>query len=193
MIHLIHGIHTQGASPVQGLIPYLRTAGFDVRYPDYGWIAGVETRIANPIICGSLRPYIAPDDIVIGHSNGCAIIYDMLRGGLKVAGAAFINAALEQSIQPLAPWIDVFFNLGDEITEAAKIGAAIGVTDSAWGEMGHAGYSGSDPSIRNYNCGATSGMPVVWGHSDFFTPANLTYWAPFLIDRISSHTARAAA
>lgn len=187
MIHLIHGIHTQGASPVQGLIPYLCAAGFEVRYPDYGWIAGVETKIANPIICGTLLPYIAPDDILIGHSNGCAIAYGLMQRGAKVAGAVFINGALEQSISPLAPWIEVYFNPGDDVTEAAKIGAAIGVTDKVWGQLGHAGYDGKDPAITNINCGSTPGMPAVSGHSDFFTPGKLAAWAPFLVQRIRSH------
>lgn len=188
MIHLIHGIHTQGESPVQGLIPYLNAAGFEVRYPDYGWIAGIETRIANPIICGSLRPYIAPTDLLIGHSNGCAIIYDLLtKYGVKCAGAIFINGALEQDIARMAAWYDVYFNPGDEITEFAKIGAAIGATDTTWGELGHAGYSGGDPAITNINCGSTQGMPAVSGHSDFFTPGKLAAWGPYLVTRIKAH------
>lgn len=194
MIHLIHGIHTVGVSPVQGLIPYLKDAGFDVKYPDYGYILGVETRIANPLICGSLMPYISPDDILIGHSNGCAIAYDLLsRRGVKVAGAVFINAALEQSIAALAPWIDVYFNPGDDITEAARFGAAIGITDTNWGMMGHAGYNGKDPAITNFNCGSTPQMPKVSGHSDFFTPNNLAAWAPFLIGRVRAHQATSVA
>lgn len=193
MIHVIHGIHTEGISPVQGLIPYLRAANFEVRYPDYGWEAGVETRIVNPFIVGTLMAYIEPDDIVIGHSNGCALLYDALLRGLKVAGAIFINAALEQAIKPLAPWTDIYFNPGDDITEAAKIGARIGVTDSTWGAMGHGGYIGNAPSITSINCGASPGMPAVSGHSDFFTPAKLAAWAPFLIDRLNAHAASAKA
>jgi hypothetical protein len=186
VIHLIHGIRTQGVAPIGGLVPFLRTAGFDVRYPDYGWIDAIETRIVNPIICGSLRAYIGPDDIVIGHSNGCAIAYDLMRQGVKMAGAVLINGALEQSISRLVPWIDVYYNPGDEITEAAKIGAQLGLTDLIWGELGHAGYDGTDPLIANFNCGSTPGMPVVSGHSDFFTPAKLAAWAPFLVDRIKT-------
>ena len=189
IVHLVHGIHNaQGKSSTLGLIPYLKAAGFEVRFPDYGWIAGLETRIANPIICGSLLPYIQPNDLIVGHSNGCAIAYDLMRRGAKVAGAIFINGALEQSISALAPWTDVYFNSGDDITEAAKIGAAIGLTEKIWGEMGHAGYDGKDPSIVNINCGATLGLPAVSGHSDFFTPAKLAAWAPFLIGRIRAHS-----
>lgn len=188
MIHLIHGIHTQGPSPVRGLIYYLNFAGFAVRYPDYGWIAGLETKVANPIICGTLQPYIAPDDILIGHSNGCAIAYDLMAlHGVKCAGAVFINGALEQDFARFTPWVDVYFNAGDDITEVARIGAAIGVTDTAWGELGHAGYKGADPLIVNIDCGGTQGMPKVSGHSDFFTPGKLAAWAPYLIGRIKTN------
>jgi hypothetical protein len=194
MIHLIHGIRTQGPSPVQGLIKYLQTAGFEVRYPDYGWIDAIETRIVNPIICGSLLPYIGPQDLLIGHSNGCAIAYDLMaKYGAKVAGTVFINGALEQDIARFAPWYDVYFNRGDDITRMAKIGAAIGVTDKAWGQLGHAGYSGGDPLITNIDCGGTVGMPAVSGHSDFFTPGKLAAWAPFLVQRIRSHLSPVAA
>jgi hypothetical protein len=174
-----------GATPIEGLLPYL--VPYSVAYPDYGWIAGVETRIVNPIIVGTLKPYIGPEDVLICHSNGCAIAYDLMNRGLKMAGAIFINGALKQNILRPAgvPWIDVYFNSGDDITEAAKIGAQLGITDLAWGEMGHAGYVGVDPKITNINCGNTPGMPVVSGHSDFFT--KLVEWGSFLATRLKIH------
>jgi hypothetical protein len=181
MIHLIHGIHTEGVSLVEGIIPFLSEWG--VKYPDYGYILGIETRIINPLIVGSLQPYINPEDVLIGHSNGCAIAYDLMRRGVTVAGAIFINAALEANIARPAgcPWIVVYSNKGDKITEAAQIAARLGVTDPVWGEMGHSGYSGKDPNIFNVFCDATVSEPVVSGHSDFFSPhTNLIPWATFL-------------
>jgi pimeloyl-ACP methyl ester carboxylesterase len=190
MIHLIHGIHTEGASPVQGLIPYLNAAGFQVKYPDYGYILGLETRVVNPIVVNSLDCYMQDGDILIGHSNGCAIIYELLnRQAAVYGGAILINAALNQRITlpPGCPWIDVYFNPGDTVTEAAKIGALLGVDDLIWGEMGHGGYIGTDPKINNINCGSTSGMPMVSGHSDFFTASKLLDWSQFLIKRLRSN------
>jgi hypothetical protein len=180
-VHLIHGIHTEGPSVVEPLARYL--PGFDVRYPDYGWIAGLETKVANPIIVGCLLPYVVRSDILIGHSNGCAVIYDMLNRGVQCAGAVFINAALEQNIAlpKGCPWIHVYSNVGDQITEAAKLAAKLGLVDTVWGEMGHGGYMGTDPRISNFFCDRTPGMPVVAGHSDFFTPVTkLPFWGPFL-------------
>jgi hypothetical protein len=187
MIHLIHGIHTEGDSPVLGLLPYLASLD-QVKYPDYGYILGVETRIVNPIIVGTLRGYISPGDIIIGHSNGCAVAYDLMRAGAPVKGLVLINAAVEQTIVRSAgvEWIDVYFNSGDEITEAARVGQKLGIVDPVWGEMGHAGYKGSDLEIHNIDCGRTPGMPVVQGHSDFFTPEKLKAWGPWLEARLKA-------
>jgi hypothetical protein len=186
VIHLIHGIHTEGVSPIDALIPFIPAP---IAYPDYGWIAGLETKVANPIIVGCLMPYIARSDILIGHSNGCAIAYDLMNRGVAVAGAIFINGALEQNITRPAgcPWIDVYYNEGDDITEAAKLGAELGLTDPVWGEMGHAGYRGADAKITNINCGGTPGLPYVSGHSDFFVASKLAWWGPFLSERLKAH------
>jgi hypothetical protein len=167
------------------LKPFL--TGFDIRDPDYGYILGIESRRINPIVVGCLMPFVEPDDILICHSNGCAIAYDLMRLQ-AVKGAAFIDAALEQNITRPAgcDWIDCYYNPDDTVTEAAKLGAALGLTDLCWGEMGHAGYSGSDSAIMNINCGATDGMPIVRGHSDFFTAGNLAWWGPYLAKRIAS-------
>lgn len=192
-IHLIHGIRSEPNSPVRNLIPYLQSAGFQVKYPEYGYELALETRIFNPMFVGTLFPYIEPGDIFVCHSNGCALAYELMKRGVPVDGAIFINGALEQSIARPYPakWIDVYFNSGDEITEAAKLGAAIGVVDREWGCLGHAGYIGGDDEISSINCGSTQGMPQVSGHSDFFTPGKLAAWAPYLIDRIHAHLARA--
>jgi hypothetical protein len=186
-VHLIHGIHTERVSPVQELIPLLVAAGFEVAYPDYGFIFGIETRIVNPVIRGSLMPYIGAEDVLIGHSNGCAIIYDLLAGGAPASRIAFINAALDSiiSIPSGVKHIDVYYNPGDEITRAAQIACRLGITDPIWGEMGHSGYTGMDKArVTNFNCGATQNYPVVDGHSEFFLPANLKVWGPFLVNRL---------
>lgn len=177
-VHLVHGIHTQGAGPIAGLAPFLKAAGFDeILCPDYGYILGLGTKVLNPVIVGTLLPYIQPGDCVVGHSNGCAILYDLMSKGAPIRKAAFINAALEQEIRPPASVtrIDVYFNAGDEVTEAAKLAEELGWVDLVWGEMGHAGYSGSNPNIVNHDCG-----PQVSGHSAFFEPANLAIWGPIL-------------
>lgn len=182
--HLLHGIHTGGPSWIEGFIPHLTPLA--VSYPDYGWILGAATRLINPAVVGTLKPYIAPEDVLICHSNGCAIAYDLMHTGTKFAGAVFINAALERNIvRPEGVgWIDVYYNHGDCITEAAKIGAMLGLDDPVWGEMGHAGYLGTDPKISNFNCASTQNLPVLDGHGDMGTLAKFAKWGPYIGARV---------
>src|SRR4051812_2274125 len=111
-IHVVHGILTEvGASGLLEIVPYLQQAGFDVRVPDYGFIMAVESRIANPLIVRTLRPYVEAGDIFIGHSNGCAIGYDLMTKGVMFAGAVLINAALRRDIAlPATLRADVYYN-----------------------------------------------------------------------------------
>jgi hypothetical protein len=162
----------------------------EVTYPDYGYELAIETRVINGMIEGTLLPYIKPGDVLIGHSNGCAIAYHLMLLGAPAEGAVFINGALETAIgRPgSCEWIDVYWNAGDDITEIAEIGADLHLYDSIWGELGHSGYIGFDPKITNINCGATAGLPAVSGHSDFFTPDKLKVWGPYLANRLKAHS-----
>lgn len=189
MIHFIHGIRTEPTSPVKGLVAHLVAAGLETTYPDYGYELAIETRVVNAMLEGALLHYIKPGDILVGHSNGCAIAYHLLLLGAPAVGAVFINGALETSIvRPgvTCGFIDVYWNPGDDITEAAKLGQELHIVDSLWGELGHSGYSGKDPNIASFNCGATKDMPIVSGHSDFFTPDKLKVWGPFLAKRLAA-------
>jgi len=189
--HFIHGIRTSADSAVTGLLRYLPP---DSAYPDYGWEWEGTTRIVNPAIVGTMQPYVEDGDVLIGHSNGCPIIYELLQRGVTAAGVVFINGALETdfTLPASVGFADVYFNAGDEITEIARVGAALGVTDCDWGELGHRGYTGApDSRIANIDCGNTVGMPIVSGHSDFFTPAKIAFWGPYLANRIRGHFAPA--
>ena len=185
-VHLVPGIHTGATSCVEGLIPYLTGAGLDVAWVDYGFVLGLETRLVNPLIVHTALPYIEKGSILCGHSNGAAIAYLLMQAGAPVKGCVFINGALEQRITRSVgvEFIDCFWNPNDDITEVAEIGAKLGIDCPVWGAMGHGGYIGTDPAITSINCGATPDMPVVSGHSDFFSPLKLQTWGPFLAKRL---------
>lgn len=197
-VHVVHGILSPvGTSGLLGLVPFLQAAGFECRVPDYGYITATETRIVNPLIWRSIRPYVEPGDVFIGHSNGCAIGYELAQAGAGFAGAAFINAALRRDAVPPAPtWLDVYYNAGDLATVAAVASAAAGFSDCVWGDMGHAGPADWDMSGRviGIDCGddfheRVQGLPRVSGHSDIFTPAKLASWGPYIVKRIQQRLA----
>lgn len=185
MIHLIHGIHTQAAEgPLLALQPYLPQP---VKYVEYGWIAALESRRWNPAIVGSVMPYVDPDDILIGHSNGCCIAYRIARE-VKVKALVLINAALRSDVL-LPDWlekVDVYYNAGDKITEVAEFeaGLPIAPVDKLWGDMGHEGYKGTDPRVTSIDCGNTTGRLVVDGHSDIGMPAKMKDWGPYIGERV---------
>lgn len=188
-VHFVHGIlDPLGTSWLLNLVPYFKAAGFDCRVPDYGLITAVETRIVNPLIERALKPYMEPGDIYVGHSNGCAIGYDLMRGGCQFAAVAFINAALERQILVTPPTkLFVYFNQGDLATEAAVIGESLGLVSPVWGEMGHSGYEGTSRLVTNVNCSTPpDGLPLLFGHSDMGTPGKLARWAPRVLADIQS-------
>ena len=194
-IHLIHGIHNDGQSAAcLPLVPFLTGT---VLVPDYGWIAAVETKRINPVVNGSLQPYIWPDDVLIGHSNGCAVIYDLLQRGVKMRGVVLINGALKNN--PTFPeylkFAHIYSNKGDDITELAELSEAMPfhVVDDNWGDMGHSGYTGTDPRAVNFYCDQMAPtMPVVDGHSDIFTPPKILAWGPFIDQRLQEAYAASA-
>lgn len=197
-VHVVHGIlDPVGKAGLLKLVPYLQQAGFDVRVPDYGLITAMETRIANPLIVRTLLPYLEPGDLYVGHSNGCAIGYDLITAGARPAGVVFINAALKRNIElPGAMWADVYYNAGDDATVAAVASAALGLSDPVWGDMGHAGPAKFDPSgrIAGIDCGFSGAyqglpgdLPKVSGHSDIFTPGKVEAWGPYITKRVLAH------
>ncbi len=186
IIHVIHGIETEaGSTTVPALFPYLEQFG-EIKYPDYGWIGLLESKRLNPVIVGSLRSYVADGDIIVGHSNGCAIAYRLLQTGVLVRALVLINGALIRNIQiPTGvTFVHCYWNSGDTITIEAMLGADLSLVDPNWGDMGHAGYLGADPRVLNVDCGNTLGMPKVSGHSALFDPFNLEAWGPQIADNI---------
>src|ERR1700735_2990569 len=169
---VVHGIMDPvGTAGILKLVPSLQAAGFECLVPDYGLVEATEAKIVNPLMVSWARPFMQKGDIWLGHSNGCAIGYELLMTGTEFAGMVFINPALQPNvIFPPGVWADIYSNRGDDATVAAQVAHDFGIVDSLWGEMGHSGYSGSNPLIKNIFCDRSPPLPIVDGHSDIFTP-----------------------
>jgi len=177
-----------GSSGLLKLVPYFQRGGFDCRVPDYGLITAIETHIANPLLWRALLPYIEPGDLYVGHSNGCAIGYDLVLNGARPAGLVLINAALRRDITlPAGMWADCYYNAGDDATVAASAAVRLGLVDKVWGEMGHAGPVSDNPLITGIDCGNpgcyAAVLPPVSGHSAIFEPGRVEDWAPYIYAR----------
>lgn len=179
-----------GTAGILKIAPSLQAAGFEVFVPDYGLITAIEARIWNPNAVRLLRPFMQPGDIWVGHSNGCAIGYELLITGSKFGGMVLFNPALDPKLHfPDGVWVDVYCNAGDDATVAAQAGKDIGLLDPVWGEMGHSGYEGDNPMVMTVHADRTPSMPVVNGHSDIFSPRCWPTWDPYSIARIKMRSA----
>lgn len=191
--HLVHGIHTPNGDPkVKALIAYIASLFENFYYPDYGWIAALETRRVNPIIVGVMLPYIQPGDIVFCHSNGASVGYDLVKAGAPIGGLVLIDAALRRDIvlPPTVKFCHVYYNAGDEITMLAQAVAQLPLTlvDPNWGDMGHYGPLIADPytlSITtSIDCAHTQGMMDDEGHSTIFGSPEIEVWGPYIANKV---------
>lgn len=188
-IHLIHGIHTsEGNHTIERLIPYVQEhSGVEVVYHRYGFALALTTGLLNPGRIRKIAESVDDGDVCIGHSNGCAIIYGIMKLR-NLSGAVFINAALDVDValpNSLLKWVHVYYNSKDEAVPLTEMPVLDWVFDHSWGEMGKYGYKGKpDPRVTNIDCESYTGAFPVRGHSDIFSEKNLPYWGTFIGRRI---------
>lgn len=182
-IVLIHGVQyrQKDRENLLKLAVAFRAAGFCIVLPTYGYIPAfviglfswLDNRIAD-----SMSAFIYEGDILLGHSNGGTLTY-LISKRAKIGGAILVNPALDPALCPDAPFTQVYYNSGDWVSSLAGM-----VPFNIWGNMGSAGYLGSDPRVTNIDCGTPpDGLPPLAGHSDIFNPAKIRPWARYMAQR----------
>ncbi len=184
-VHLVHGIHvTNGYDSIGKLKLYFHDVGFEKVEPfSYGFMPFFMARFLNPSVIEDLKAVVKPGDILVGHSNGGLLAYELAEAGVELGGVVLINPALDKDrrFAKRVPWIHVYFNEGDDVVTLARIPRL-----SSWGDMGKIGYRGPrDGRHRNIDCGRHH--PKVDGHSDIFSQGNIELWGP----RIAGNARRA--
>ena len=186
-IILVHGIlSSEGRSNVRQLVPALQKTGLAVSVFEYGFIHFFQARFRNPSLAKRLRAISMPGDIIVAHSNGCAITHRAANEGAQFGGVVYINPALDPERTTPAPWVDVYFNPGDHVTWFSKL-----LPWHTWGEMGSTGYKGPATNHINFNTGDFPLMPRCNGHLDLFNEGNVDAWSNFIARRIEAHKERA--
>ena len=152
---------------------------YEVLVHNYGYALALTARFLNPNRAEKISKVVDPDDVLVGHSNGCTIA-SMIEKKQPVQGLILINAALDTDTEfKNSEWVDIYFNRGDEVVHWSKIFIA-----HPWGEMGKVG-DGDKPHVTNIDCG-----PDTWGHSALFDDKNLPFWGPFIAGRVNDHNTR---
>jgi hypothetical protein len=163
-IHLLHGFNVSdgGENTVAWLKPYLNIADYSAHIFSYGWIGLLGAWYLNPRIVRQLLPKVGPDDIGIGHSNGCVLLHRAAHGGAPFKGLIYINPALrpDAARAPQVEWVEVYYNDGDHAVKVAAILRLLApwapLGDPLWGDMGARGSTLSTGSETYAPRGAIS-------------------------------------
>jgi hypothetical protein len=182
-IILVHGIRSsEGRSNVRKLVPALQAEGLETTVFEYGFIRFFTARWLNSSLAKRLAAIARPGDIVVAHSNGCAIAHRASeRENADFGGVVFIQPALDPERTTRAPWVDVYFNAGDHVTWFAKL-----LPWHTWGEMGSVGYTGPGSNHTNFDTGNFPLMPKCDGHLDIFSAEKVSAWSKFIARRIKT-------
>lgn len=161
---LVHGFNVSdgGAGTTDTLRAGLEAKGFEVVEFDTKWRRGllrdlISVRMDNGKRARRLASMLQSGDILIGHSNGCAII-DMacwylasICSGAPKVGCLYLNPALDVDT-PLAPQVAACWVMHSPTDKTVKKAALL--FKSRWGAMGAYGYQvekGYLPDARYVN------------------------------------------
>jgi hypothetical protein len=104
-------------------------------------------RFLNPRIVRQLISRVGPNDIGLGHSNGCLLLHMAAHFGAPFKGLVYLNPALSSNV-PIAPqvkFVHVYSNDGDHAVKFAGILRLLApwapLGDPIWGDMGVRGYT----------------------------------------------------
>lgn len=160
--HLLHGYNVSdgGQNTTDKLIPTFNSLGFYTIQHDYGWLRFRGVLRKNKDIASSLVDKVLPNDIGIGHSNGCAILVKACRQGAQFSKLILINPALDKHIEfPVhIKEIHVFHTKHDKVVTLAKWSRKLLFwrKNFLWGEMGRFGYKGDDTRVINHDVSSIS-------------------------------------
>lgn len=180
---IIHGVQyrQRDRDNLRKLAVAFRAIGFCIVMPTYGYIPAFVVGLFSWLddrIADSMSAFIREGDILLGHSNGGTLTY-LISKRTKIGGAILVNPALDPSLCPEAPFIQVYYNNGDWVSSLAGM-----VPFNIWGNMGSAGYLGSDPRVTNIDCGnPPDGLPPLQGHSDVFSHDKIRPWARYMAEK----------
>lgn len=174
--HLVHGFNTSdgGAGTLDKLRPLFEARGFVVVEHDSHWSRGIirdllSVRFGNTKRAESLAQFIQPDDILVGHSNGCAIIMmacwilAQINPAYRVR-CVFFNPAMDRDapVSPIISNVLCFHTKSDRVVWASSL-----LPFHLWGRAGQLGLNGSVGS-NVHNCPYESLGLNGMGHSGIF-------------------------
>jgi pimeloyl-ACP methyl ester carboxylesterase len=150
-IYLIHGFNVgdEGLDTTDSIRPYLEELGYQIIELDYGHYHVLRVKLCNNGLARLISKMIEPGSTCIGHSNGCAIIYEACKLGAPFKNVVLVNPALDSNtdIPGQVKKIQVWYSPHDRVTWIAKF-----IPNFIWGSQGSTGYTGkADSRYTQFN------------------------------------------
>ena len=181
--HLIHGFNVSdgGRGSIGRLAPFLSSPM--THY--YGWTFLFRLRFVNEETVEDLLPSIRHGDVLVAHSNGCLIAWELVQQGAPVAAVVCIQPALRRD----TPWPEGLpvlccYNEADWIVSMGRMwGRFVSVVNPwknrhGWGAAGRNGFTLGQPTVENWDTGVLP-FPAE-GHSGIFQKPAIHHWAPLI-------------
>lgn len=178
-VYLLHGFNVGdgGKNTIARLEPYL--PGTEVLHA-YGWVGLIRLRCVNARTVQELEREVQPGDVVIGHSNGCLIAWELSRR-VHLGAVVCINPALRRDtlwssdtpVLCLHNSTDWVVQLGRWWGRLTSLG---GIRPHGWGAAGRYGFDPQE-NVACWDTAAPYWPHPVKGHSGVFKdPEALAYW-----------------
>ena len=187
---LVHGYNVGdgGVGTVGKLRPFFATKGIPYIMLRYGDFSLLDVRRKNDKVSKQLAEACKNAKkagykvVVVGHSNGCAIIHGAsTKFNAEIDSAVYINPALKKELAPAegVNALTVWYSPSDKPVKLATYLPKL--LKQPWGEMGAVGYIGNDLRVTNINKEEDFSVSSN-KHSDVFSVEKLPFFAQLIID-----------
>lgn len=187
--HFLHGFNVRdgGDGSIDKLAPWFSLRGFKVVEHEYGWVGPLRLRRRNSKAIREALPSILPGDVLIAHSNGSLICWELVEAGAPVSAVICIQPALRRdTIWRSDVEVLCLHNDKDWIVSMGRMwGRFASVANPfrnrhGWGAAGRHGFTTPQPNVENWD--TDTGPVPAQGHSGIFRTAPLLHWAPKICD-----------
>lgn len=200
---LIHGFNVSdgGKGSIGRLAPHLNG---DIVTVDYGWTGVVTLRCTNREVVADLMRKVKPGDVLIGHSNGALICWEIaMRLKDRLAGVVVINPAMRRDTRwpdglPVlclansTDWVVQLGRIWSRAVDVSYTGIVPLMLESAvkgsgalfkrafkfkphgWGAAGRYGFTAGQGDVSNWDTAMDWWAHPVQGHSGVFSQPE--YW-----------------
>lgn len=182
VVHLIHGFNVTDGG--RGTITNLRDYFLNAIVHSIGLVGLFDLRWKNKQIVKSIKPFIGPDDVLIGHSNGALIIQRLLESGVRPKACIFFNASIRCDTRfPNSVPILNLHSSEDWVVQFGRIWSRLvslgSIQPHGWGAAGRYGLISNQKNVLNFDMAEHYFTYRATGHSDALKPPKVAYWAEF--------------